>query len=54
MWDIINVIIWVIAGGGYLTASVISKKDIPRFMYGITWLCLMLKLIEDCMSSVAQ
>ena len=53
MWDIINLIIWAIAGVSTLTVSVISKEDIPRFLYGITWFCLMLKLIEDCVSSIA-
>lgn len=48
MWDIINVIIWAIAGASTLEASITLKEDVPKFIYGLTWFCLMLELILDC------
>lgn len=43
MLDIINVGIWTIAG-----ILAFTMDEVPKIMYGITWGCLMLQLVGDC------
>ena len=43
MWELIPLIIWVIAG--FLT---LETKEVSKFSYGICWFCLMFELTMNC------
>lgn len=43
MLDIINVGIWTIVG-----VLTFAMSEVSKIMYGMTWGCLMLQLVGDC------
>ena len=43
MLNIVNVVIWTIVG-----ILCFAMDEVPKIMYGITWGCLMLNLIGNC------